>query len=102
MIQFSVNLIQKNFTLFKFLIFLEYKLVNLFHEIFILHLLPKLNLIKFYNKMLRVFRKSSNLYNIVKRTYDQKVINYFENPPNVGSLDKNSPNVGTCKNKITN
>jgi len=27
--------------------------------------------------------------------YTEKVIQHFENPSNVGSLDKNSPNVGT-------
>merc|ERR1712151_1133755 len=29
------------------------------------------------------------------RFYDQKVLNYFENPPNVGKLDKKKSNVGT-------
>ena len=29
------------------------------------------------------------------RFYNEKVIEYFENPPNVGSLDKKNPNVGT-------
>lgn len=36
------------------------------------------------------------LRKILRRTYDQKVIDYFENPPNVGSLNKNDPDVGTC------
>ena len=31
----------------------------------------------------------------IRRTYDEKVIEYFENPPNVGSLDKTKKNVGT-------
>jgi hypothetical protein len=29
------------------------------------------------------------------RYYDQKVLNYFENPPNVGKLNKKQKNVGT-------
>ena len=29
------------------------------------------------------------------RFYNQKVVDYFENPPNVGSMDKKSANVGT-------
>ena len=29
------------------------------------------------------------------RFYDQKVLDYFENPPNVGKLDKKKRNVGT-------
>ena len=28
-------------------------------------------------------------------SYSEKVINHYENPHNVGSLDKNDPNVGT-------
>ena len=35
----------------------------------------------------------------VRRFYDNKVIEYFENPPNVGRLNKNDKNVGTCKLK---
>ena len=31
----------------------------------------------------------------VGRLYNEKVIEYFENPPNVGSLDKKNPKVGT-------
>ena len=33
---------------------------------------------------------------MTRRFYDNKVVEYFENPPNVGSLDKNKKNVGTC------
>ena len=52
--------------------------------------------------MHHLFTKLSNknlLFKYTKRFYDNKVVEYFENPPNVGSLDKNSPNVGTCKIK---
>lgn len=31
----------------------------------------------------------------IRRFYDNKVVEYFENPPNVGSLPKQDPNVGT-------
>ena len=33
--------------------------------------------------------------NIVKRNYHKKVIDHFEKPRNIGSLNKNDPNVGT-------
>lgn len=36
-----------------------------------------------------------SLIKTIKRYYDPKVIEYFENPPNVGSLSKNDPFVGT-------
>lgn len=29
------------------------------------------------------------------RRYHEKVVNYFENPPNVGSLKRKNKNVGT-------
>ena len=31
---------------------------------------------------------------LIKRAYNTKVINHYENPRNVGSLNKNDPNVG--------
>ena len=51
--------------------------------------------------MIRTLRHSRKLRTLIARTYDQKVINYFENPPNVGTLDKNAPNVGTCKESFS-
>ena len=30
-----------------------------------------------------------------KGRYHEKIVKYFENPPNVGSMDKNKKNVGT-------
>lgn len=45
-------------------------------------MLSKLTNIKFKHKLIRRF-------------YDNKVVEYFENPPNVGSLPKNDPRVGT-------
>ena len=39
--------------------------------------------------------KAFNSHLTIRRTYDEKVIEYFENPPNVGSLDKTKKNVGT-------
>lgn len=50
------------------------------------------------NLLLKLTKKNS-LLKLTKRFYDNKVVEYFENPPNVGSLDKNSKNVGTCKLK---
>ena len=40
--------------------------------------------------MLRFFNRK-----MIRRFYHQKVVEYFENPPNVGSLDKTDPKVGT-------
>ena len=48
--------------------------------------------------MLKLFKRSSAMRKTIIRTYDQKVINYFENPPNVGTLDRNASNVGTGNN----
>ena len=50
--------------------------------------------------MLRLLKQSLRMRVIVARAYDQKVVNYFENPPNVGTLDKNAKNVGTCKSLV--
>ena len=40
--------------------------------------------------MLRINR------NLLKRNYHKNILNHFENPKNVGVLDKNDKNVGTC------
>jgi NifU-like protein involved in Fe-S cluster formation len=40
-----------------------------------------------FSKVLRMRVLSAN--------YHEKVVKYFENPPNVGSLKKNKKNVGT-------
>ena len=48
--------------------------------------------------MLNIFRKtlfSKSLANTAKAAYHENVIDYFEKPRNVGSLDKNDKNVGT-------
>ncbi|EGR34426.1 iron sulfur cluster assembly protein mitochondrial precursor, putative [Ichthyophthirius multifiliis] len=44
-----------------------------------------------------VYRNSyhNQLFNVFKFNYHEKVIDHFEKPRNVGSLDKNSKNVGT-------
>ena len=44
----------------------------------------------------KTLRKIS-MVKTIRRFYDNKVVEYFENPPNVGSFDKNNPKVGTCK-----
>ncbi len=41
------------------------------------------------------FIKNSSILNSVRRNYTEKLVNTFKNPKNVGSLDKNDPNVGT-------
>ncbi len=33
--------------------------------------------------------------NVIARLYHENIIDHYENPRNVGSLDKNDPNVGT-------
>merc|ERR1712151_254782 len=50
------------------------------------------NSILTYKQMLQV---PKTLTRNLLRTYDQKVLDYFENPPNVGKLDKKKKNVGT-------
>lgn len=37
----------------------------------------------------------ASAYNYVKRLYHSNVINHYENPKNIGSLDTNNPRVGT-------
>ena len=44
--------------------------------------------------MYRIIAKISNKNNI--RLYHNNIINHFENPKNVGSLNKNDKNVGTA------
>lgn len=46
--------------------------------------------------VLKNCRAKSNLFNsFIRRCYHEKVIDHYERPRNVGSLDKSSPNVGT-------
>jgi nitrogen fixation NifU-like protein len=33
----------------------------------------------------------------VRREYHEKIVEHYENPRNVGSLDKNDDNVGTVR-----
>lgn len=47
-------------------------------------------MIKFTNSLLK-----KTLTRQIRRYYDPKVVEYFENPPNVGSLNKLDPKVGT-------
>jgi hypothetical protein len=35
------------------------------------------------------------------RLYHENIVDHYENPRNVGSLDKNDPNVGTVRNQRT-
>lgn len=52
-------------------------------------------LLKFTLKLQFAGRFSSLLCQTVKAPYHGRVIDHFENPRNVGSLDKNAKNVGT-------
>lgn len=45
------------------------------------------------NKLVKVSHKS--LSKFISVGYHEKVIDHYENPRNVGSLDKNKKNVGT-------
>lgn len=48
--------------------------------------------------MLNLFKKTGITKSLVNRAlaaYHENVIDYFEKPRNVGSLDKNDKNVGT-------
>ena len=49
-----------------------------------------------YNYMYRIFRNNLKPFNKIKRFYHQNVVDHYENPRNVGSLDKNKQNVGTA------
>jgi Fe-S cluster assembly scaffold IscU len=42
-----------------------------------------------------LFSPSSSLYQVSVRSYHERVVDHYENPRNVGSLDKDDPNVGT-------
>lgn len=45
-------------------------------------------------KIIHRFNRLIN-YNLIKRTYHKNVIDHYENPRNVGSLDKTKTTVGT-------
>ncbi|CAG9766244.1 unnamed protein product [Ceutorhynchus assimilis] len=47
------------------------------------------------NQLLKSFCGSCNPFRILAASYHPKVIDHYENPRNVGSLDKNDQNVGT-------
>jgi Fe-S cluster assembly scaffold IscU len=49
-----------------------------------------------HNYMNRAYRQNFHILNKIKRFYHQNVIDHYENPRNVGSLDKNKKNVGTA------
>jgi iron-sulfur cluster assembly enzyme ISCU, mitochondrial len=38
---------------------------------------------------------ATSIVNINKRSYHENIVEHYENPRNVGSLDKNDDNVGT-------
>lgn len=41
-------------------------------------------------------RSARTLLRLARRAYDPKVVDYFENPPNVGSLDRKKKSVGSA------
>ena len=41
------------------------------------------------------FRILNNLPNVFIRSYHKNVLDHYDNPRNIGALDKNDPNVGT-------
>lgn len=43
----------------------------------------------------RLFKTNTRLGTLSRRLYHEKVIEHYERPRNVGTLDKSSPNVGT-------
>lgn len=45
--------------------------------------------------LLGLSSRNSTPYPVVARQYHENVIDHYENPRNVGSFDKNDPNVGT-------
>ena len=45
--------------------------------------------------ILRSFKKLKNPIPAIRRLYHENVVEHYENPRNVGSLDKNDKNVGT-------
>lgn len=44
-----------------------------------------------YNKSIDVFKRMA----LIRRSYHDNIIEHYENPRNVGSLDKNKKTVGT-------
>lgn len=45
----------------------------------------------------RISRLNLTVVNVFVRSYHENVVDHYENPRNVGSLDKNKKNVGTGK-----
>lgn len=54
------------------------------------------------SKVSKPFLKNSATSSLVsRRLYHENIIDHYENPRNVGSLDKNKKNVGTGKRITT-